>query len=303
MKLTFGKLTLWFLTAAFFTGTAAAQKKEGQTARPSKSVIFAVIDSGRVIEPIGILNAGRFDVENDEPEDMAAFAVKYYKAGASYPMIFSGVKAGTVTVKKSNIGTDCGGSTAEVTVTPSSSKLSGIVMALASDLKIVPDAKGYRRRPTATERSEIDSMVRAAFKKEGAPQSSLRNLRYHNLTAVDVEGDDLPEFIGTYWIATSLKERQLMFFIAERNRSGALSISYSDHSVVKADDLMSGDIKDLESGIVSELLIDLLDYDNDGVKEIFTVLKAFEGNNYYVYKRDAGKWLKVRETYVYRCAY
>jgi hypothetical protein len=72
---------------------------------------------------------------------------------------------------------------------------------------------------------------------------------------------------------------------------------------VTADDVMSGDLKDLDGGRGSELLLDLLDYDEDGVKEIFTIGQAFEGNNFYVYKRSGDKWNKVLETYRYRCAF
>jgi hypothetical protein len=77
----------------------------------------------------------------------------------------------------------------------------------------------------------------------------------------------------------------------------------ADHSVVGPDDVMSGDVKDLDTGVGHELLLDVLDFDNDGVREIFTIGQAFEGNNYYVYKRVDGKWSKVYETYDYRCAY
>ena len=66
---------------------------------------------------------------------------------------------------------------------------------------------------------------------------------------------------------------------------------------------MTNDLKDLDGGRGSELLLDVLDADGDGVKEVFTIGQAFEGNNYYVYKRAAGKWTKVFEAYRYRCAF
>jgi hypothetical protein len=67
--------------------------------------------------------------------------------------------------------------------------------------------------------------------------------------------------------------------------------------------MMSSDLKDVDAGRGAELLLDVLDYDGDGVKELFTITQAFEGNNYYVYKRDGVTWKKVHETYVYRCAF
>ena len=66
---------------------------------------------------------------------------------------------------------------------------------------------------------------------------------------------------------------------------------------------MSGDIKDLDTGILHELLLDVFDIEGDGVSEIFTIGQAFEGNNYYAYRKEGTTWKRIFETYVYRCAY
>ena len=301
MKPDFRTLTLWLLTAAFFVVvTVPAQKKE--TAQ-TRSIVFAVHD-GKWIEPIGFVSAtGEFGGESDEPEDMKTFASTYYKPKAAYPLVFGGAKAGTVTVVKSRIGTECGGSSADATVVSPSAKLSAMVMGLATNVQLPGDGTSYRRRPTPAERTQVEKLVRAAFNKNGASAAAVKNLRYHNLTAVDIDNDDMPEFIGSYWIAPTTKERRTLFFIAEGKGDSDLELSHSEHSVITEKDLMSGDLKDLETGLGVELLIDLLDYNRDGVREIFTIGRAFEGNNYYVYKRDGGKWTKVHENYVYRCAY
>lgn len=304
MKITFRELTLWILTAAFFVNVPlVGQRRAAQPAPPVGSIVFAVVNGGKSIEPIGMVAGGVFGDTSGEPDDMKSFAARYYKPKTVYPLIFGGAKAGTVTVVKSNIGTECGGSTADVTVQSATAKLTSLVMGLATNLKQVGSDPSYRRRPTIAERTEIERLVRSEFTKNGASAAAVKNLRYHNLTAVDVDADAAPEFIGSYWIAPTAKERRLLFFIAEGTADGATKITHSDHSIVTPDDMMSGDLKDLESGVGSELLIDLLDYNNDGVREIFTVGMAFEGNNYYVYKLDGGKWTKVHETYVYRCAY
>ena len=123
------------------------------------------------------------------------------------------------------------------------------------------------------------------------------------MTAVDIDGDGVAEFVGSYWIAPKTDERRLLFFITDRSESGTLSFTHADHSVVTPEDVMTSDLKDLDDGRGAELLLDVLDYDADGVKEIFTIGQAFEGNNYYVYRMEAGKWNQVHETYVYRCAF
>ncbi len=131
---------------------------------------------------------------------------------------------------------------------------------------------------------------------------SLKKLRYYNLTALDVD-DGEAEMVGSFWVESSAKERNLLFFIAEKDSGGDYKLDYSEYEKVTPDDLMSGDLKDLDVGIGSELLLDALEYNGDTTAEIFTINKAFEGNNFYVYSRQDGKWARMFEGYNYHCAY
>ncbi|PYS99136.1 MAG: hypothetical protein DMF63_13795 [Acidobacteria bacterium] len=305
MKLNFSGITLGFLAAAFFITTPAiAQKKPVKKVAALKPAVFVVLNDGKWIEPIGVVSGGKLgDETEDDSNKVKVFGSRYYKPKTSYPVIFGGAADGSVTVTKSNIGSECGGASADVTLRSTNFKPTALVMALASNVKLKPGGISYRRRPTTAERTKIDDLVRSEFTKNGASASAVKSLHFYNVTAVDVDGDGVPEFIGSYWIAPTANERRLLFFVAEQKGADDLHFGYSEHAIVKPDDIMSGDLKDLEGGRGSELLIDLLDYDGDGVREIFTIGQAFEGNNYYVYKRDKGKWTRVYETYNYRCAY
>jgi hypothetical protein len=108
--------------------------------------------------------------------------------------------------------------------------------------------------------------------------------------------------VGSYWTESSAKERNLLFFIAERSSDKKYTFGYSEYQKITPDDLMSGDFKDLDQ-LGGELLLDVMEYTGDSVAEIFTVKKAFEGYNYYVYSRRGGKWTRVFEGYNYHCAY
>ena len=296
--------TLWLCAAAFFLpAVTSGQRKPAARPVPPKPVIFAVVNDGKWIEPIGVVDGGKIASPVGESEDQTAFARNYYKPKSFYALIFGGANEGLATVVKSNIGSECGGSSADVIVKSPKAKLVAPVFALATNLKLEAGAKGLRRRPTPEERKSVENLVRAEFKKQGASDAATKTLRYHNLTAVDIEGDGDPEFIGSYWIAPTAKERRLLSFVAVHVPDYALALVTLGHSIVTPDDVMSGDMKDVDSGRGAELLVDVLDYDGDGVKEIFTIGQAFEGNNYYVYKRDGVKWTKVHETYVYRCAF
>ena len=299
------RFALWSLAAAFFVvAPAAAQRKAPPKIQSAvKPVIFAVLQDGKWIEPIALVEDGELAELAQEDDQAKAFESRYYKPKSTYPIVFGGGNGGSVSVVKSNIGTECGGSTAEVLSRTTGAKLTGMVMALATNVKLKPNEVAYRLRPALNERTEIEKLVRSEFRKSGASAAAVKTLHYHNLTAVDIQGDDVAEYIGSYWIAPTANERRLLFFIAQRKDDNTLEFSHSEESVIGPDDLMSGDVKDIESGLGAELLIDVLDYDENGVREIFTIRRSFEGNNYYVYKYEKGKWTNVFGRYAYRCAY
>jgi hypothetical protein len=298
------RASIFGIAAFFIVAITTAAQKPAPIAKPaSRSVVFAVLDGGKRIEPIAVFDDGELvesAAEHLEPKD---FANAHYKPKTVYKIVFGGAPAGNLTIIKSNIGTECGGESAETSAKPARAKLTEFVMALATNLKLEDNAASYRRRPTALERTEIEKLVRNEFVKQGIRKSAIKALRYHNLTAVDIDGDDTPEFVGSYWFAPTPKQRHTLFFISETSAEGKLALAVSDYAEIEGDDVMSGDVADVDTGIGHELLLDMLDYDNDGVKEVFTIRKAFEGNNYYIRKRSGGKWATVHRRYSYRCAY
>jgi hypothetical protein len=297
----------WLTVATLFLITAvSAQGPKAKSKQAAMSpVVLAVLNDGKLVEPIAVIKDGKLadvDLGSDESAPAKSFGLVYYKPTTAYSLIFGGVPDGSLTIVKSNIGTACGGATAEIAARPIKAKLNGLVMALATNFKNTNGPVSYRRRPTPTELAEVNKLARQEFKKNGATEATLKKLSYQNLTALDVDGDNIPEFVGSYWIAPTAAERRRLFFIAQ-GQPGKLTISATDHAVMTTEDVMSGDLKDLDGGRGSELLLDVLDYDEDGVKEIFTIGQAFEGNNFYVHKRNGDKWNKVFETYRYHCAF
>ncbi len=176
-------------------------------------------------------------------------------------------------------------------------------MALATNMGQNEAQKFFRRRPTAEERTEIEKLVRAEFLKHATTARSIKELRYQNLTAIDVDGDGTAELVGSYWFAPNSKDRDLLFFIAEKNDSGKYALSVSDFEAYTPSNIMSGEASDLDDGTYHTLFLDSFDYNGDGVGEIFVTKPAFEGQNYQIYYRDNGKWASVYESYNYRCGY
>jgi hypothetical protein len=269
-------------------------------------IIYAVTGDGTSIEPIAFIESGHLinAVTGDgEAAQLKAFSELYYPAGTKYNLIFGGVIDGTVDVTSSNPTGDCGKNIGTVTVTPGKAKLKGNVMALATNLKPSATASGMRRTPTAAEKTEIEALVRAEMTKKKVSPTALKVLHYQNLTVLDTNKDGKPEIVGSYYANTSATGRALLFFIAEKNAAGKYALTLSTFDSVAQKDAMSQDIKDIDTGLYHELLLDVFDYDNDGKADIFTMKFGFEGNTFYVYHNNAGKWVKVLETSNYHCAY
>ncbi len=302
MKKTFFCCGLILLIAS--VGVSQRRARTKPAAKP-KPIIFAVLNDGQMLEPIAAIEKGKLVVlvgGDSEPKPLINFVNTYYKPQATYNLIFGGAAVGKVTIKSSSPKSDCGKNMATVMTQSAKAKLKGMVMGLATNETKLKAAKGVRRLPTAAERSEIESLVRAEFAKQNVSATALKKLRYYNLTALDVDDDGEAEMVGSFWVESSAKERNLLFFIADKDSGGEYQLGYSEYEKVTPDDLMSGNLKDLDVGIGSELLLDAMEYNGDKTAEIFTISKAFEGNNFHVYSRQDGKWTRVFENYNYHCA-
>ena len=55
---------------------------------------------------------------------------------------------------------------------------------------------GVRRPPTAAERAAVEDLAREEFK---FLKVDARLLKSHNLTALDIDGDSSPEFVGSFY--------------------------------------------------------------------------------------------------------
>jgi hypothetical protein len=301
-------LIMLLCSAIFFLSTSWAFSQKRASAKPvvkSKSIVFAVVNDGQTLEPIGEISNGKLvETANggDEPKLLTNFTNLYYKPKTVYNLIFGGAENGTVTINNYDPKADCAKNLAQVSTQSAKAKLKGFVMGLATNEKTVKTALGTRRLPTAAERNEIETLVRAEFVKQGVSSNAVKNLKYYNLTALDVDNDGKAEMVGSFWVESSAKERNLLFFIAGKDGDDKYKFGYNVYKKITPDEVMSGELKDLDQ-LGGELLLDVLEYNGDATAEIFTIKKAFEGNNFQVYSRQKGKWTKVFEGYNYHCAY
>ncbi|HQU85410.1 MAG TPA: hypothetical protein PKY59_19875 [Pyrinomonadaceae bacterium] len=300
------KLTALSLIGLMSSTAIFAQrgKKPAPPQKP-KTVVFAVLNDGRTLEPIGFIDKGELVEASNGSDDGAKlkkFSTTYYKPKTAYTLVFGGVDAGNVTVVKNDPTAECSTNLAEATYVSPKAKLKGMVMGLATNAA-VKKGTGVRRLPTATERAEIETLVRAEFVKNKVSAADAKTLKYHNLTALDVDSDGKAEMVGSFWVETSATERALLFFIADKGANGKYKFGYSEFRLVKQDEVMSGEIKSLDEGIYHELLLDTMEYDGDKTDEIFTYIQSFEGASFNAYSRREGKWVKSYDFANYHCGY
>ena len=300
-KILIGVTLILLLISAGYSQKTAKNK----SAIKIKSIVFAVLNDGQTLEPIGEIDKGEM-VETvnggGEPNALTNFANNYYSPNKTYNLIFGGAVNGTVTIKSSNTKSECGKNLADITILSAKAKLKGFVMGLATNAKPANAGTGLRRLPTAAERTEIESLIRSEFIKQGVSKNAVKVLKSYNLTALDVDNDGKVEFVGSYRVDSSAKEKNMLFFIAEIGTDEKYKFGFSNYEKITPDKVMSGNLKDLDD-LGGELLLDTLEYNGDKTAEIFTINTAFEGNNFNVYSRRDGKWSKVFTSYNYHCAY
>jgi hypothetical protein len=281
-----------------------AQKKPAVTT--DKKIVFAVVNEGKWVEPIGFIEKGELAEPTGGDSDKEAiklFNSIYYRKGAVYDLIFGGAKAGTVSVVKSDHTSECSANMAEATVASTRAKIAGRVMGLATNFKPTKAGSGVRRLPTPAERVEADNLVKAEFAKQGNSAEIIATRDYHNLTALDVDGDGKIELVGSFWVKPGEKTRNTLFFIADKAANGKYQIGFGKYNIIKEESVMGGDITAIDGGIYHELLLDVLDINNDGVSEIFTYSQSFEGAGFNAYRRVGGKWDSAYEVSNYHCAF
>jgi hypothetical protein len=271
-----------------------------------KKAIFAAAFDGKSIEPIAFIEDGKLTAPIGGDADgkaLADFVRVFYKPKTTYDLIFGGGVMGKITAISGNAKGDCAKNVGTVATTSAKVKLKGLIMGLATNAATAKGTVSFRRTPTAAERTNLETLIREELTSNKVSTKSQKLLRYQNLTAVDVNHDGTPEFVGSYWVATSPTERALLFFIAEKNDAGKYELTESNFQFVKQKDVMSGAIKDVDDSIYHELLLDVFDVDGDGTSEIFTLTQSFESNSFTVYSKDKNKWTKSFEGSNYHCGY
>jgi hypothetical protein len=290
---------------------ASASPQQRSTTKQQESVVFIVTkdaEQDAQVEPVAVINSrGALAEPASNPSGGGAlptFLARYYRAGAKYQLIFGGAEAGTLTIRAATPA-ECSPNAASADLYSTTLKLGGNVMALATDGAHAPRAQSSRRAPTAAERAAAFGVAKLFFKgKRVSPALFERGTKTLNLTATDLDGDGREELVGSYVVKVGPKVRDTLFLVAAplgRDYRAVLT----KYARVNAREMMDSSLIDKvgEDGLGTELYVEQLDADGDGVGEVFTLSRSFEGTTYRAYQRRRGIWRAAYESYSYRCAY
>jgi hypothetical protein len=292
---------------------AVAQKK---TTRPvlalSKKTngiaLFAVSQNqkGVFLDPILLIQSGRFTsppTGDATTAQLTKFANTYYRAEQKYRLLFGGGDAGNVTVKQWNLRKECSRTQASAQL-DSSAKISGKVMGLATNSKVLGKKARSRRFPTEKEKAAIYSLAARVYKQKGVTEAELKDLKRVNITATDLNGDGKAEIIGTFMVKKSnlAKIAHILFLIAEPN-SKTYKVGASQYGQITAKDVGGADkLDELGESALAEILVDQIDLDKDGTAEVIIADLTAEGVAYKIFKKQKNQWRKAYEFYNLRCA-
>jgi hypothetical protein len=293
------------------TPRASAPSQQPRTAARQASAVFIVTKDAEQdarVEPVAVINNRGALAEPDTGAGAdgapSAFLARHYRAGAKYRLIFGGAEAGTVTIRAATPA-ECSPNAASADIDSTAANLGGNVMALATDGAHAPRAQSSRRAPTAEERAAAFGVAKRFLAGKRVSASAFeRGTKTLNLTATDLDGDGREELVGSYVVKTGPKVRDTLFLVAAPQGRG-YSAAFTKYARVNAREMMDPSLIDKigEDGLGTELYVEQLDADGDGVGEVFTVSASFEGVTYRAYQRRRGVWRSTYENYSYRCAY
>ena len=239
---------------------------------------IAIFDQGQFKAPAGVKN-----------RDAAAFIKKYLPRDRKFFVVFGGGAAGTINL--TNTGLGCNDLIYGIgPFNPGSlgiARIHGRVQVLATTSDMVARSEIWRRAPSADERAAAVGLAKVVFASKGLTPAQFTKMETVNLTAIDVDGDNRAELVGTFSApqADTNRAPRYLCLIAEREGANYQTAFSGYRYFPKSDVYNSGE----------ESLIDYVDVERDGTAEIVTSYTGVTEGGYHIYRRVNGAWKMVYE--------
>ncbi|MEA2206249.1 MAG: hypothetical protein QOE77_3025 [Blastocatellia bacterium] len=248
------------------------------------------------LEPIAVFEHGKFQTPRGvDNKEAAAFIKKFLPKGQKLYVVFGGGAAGTANLSEAWLG--CNDRIfASAPLNPGAlaiTRLRGQVQGLATNSDMIARSEIWRRAPSAAERAAATGLAKSGFANHGATAAQIAKMQIANLTAIDVDGDNRAELVGTFRIMSPDTEHppRYVFLIAEgegANYKPAV-LTYRDFS------------KSEIFNIGEETLVDYVDVDRDGTAEIVASFSNDRASGYHIYRRLNGEWKVAYENTIDFC--
>lgn len=292
-RITFGSLVLIivFSTIPFLSSTALTQTTQTKGSSDGPVVILDVQQNAGTIfiSPVALFERGQFNFPYSKINGALPrrrFVEKYFAAGRKYQLIFGGGEAGTLTITN-GYWQDGSYAYGEMALAPAANgRIHGQLHALATNSNTAARPSIWRRSPTADERAAAISLAKDIYLQNKTPAAAISKMDVINLTAIDVNGDDKAELVGTFKAPQARSDRppHWLFMIAEADGQSyqATQVNYQFSP------------EQTQFPLGQQLLVDYIDIDGDGTGEVVTVMTARDFKDFFViYQKKNGKWIQV----------
>jgi len=237
------------------------------------------VPSKTYIEPIAlVMPRSRNSVEFTKPP-AANRASDYYRLDDTFNVVRGGTPSGTVTVLAADNNT-CEPIERLVQRSGKAAQKWRSADAIAGQSVKVRRRASALRAPSGAEDQELIAVVRRIFALKAVPDHALAHITSENLVATDLNGDGRIDFIGSFSVRDPRNTHNL-FVIVMRDGGGALrtDVIRYDRSLNARDD----------SGAKNWTLVDVEDFDGDGIDEIIVENHGWEWGSYDILqmKREA----------------
>jgi len=226
------------------------------------------------IEPIAIvMPRTRNSVEFTKPP-AAQQGSDYYRLGETFNVVRGGIPSGTVAVLAADNST-CEPIERLVQRSGKAAPKWRSADAIAGKSLQARRRASPLRSPSAAEDQELLAVVRRIFALKAVPDDALAHITSENLVSTDLNGDGRIDFIGSFVVRDSRNWHNL-FVVVMRDRGGALraDVIRYDRSLAAKDD----------STAKNWTLVDVEDFDGDGIDEIIVENHGWEWGSYDILK-------------------
>lgn len=271
----------------FFAVAMSGQQKIISPAHNKESPVFALLEDEKthsvIIDPMLLLDGKILRPLPDPCNESGAlrnFNAQYLAVGATYDLIFGGVRQGIIVVKGLD-GEDW------QAVPHTSISLAGLTMALAVSPSISRKTGNIRRDPTPTERNHAKRVGESILRSKGVPANLVDRMQIDQIAVTAISG------VPKVFVALEIEREDKLGM--EYSVSFIADLDTDSNSIIWFQHALS------ETDAEAVYLVDQLDINGDGADEIFTRRVFYENYQYEVFAYRSSGWDKEFATQVLGC--